>query len=77
VSQPAIAKGNEYDMTRLSKGKSPVAKMITRGKRHILWYQHKTQGARSIIWLKKRLPKVEALTKIQVRKRIAQFLSKS
>jgi hypothetical protein len=77
MNQPIIARGKEYTITRLSKGKSPVAKMMTSGKRKILWYQHKTQGAKSIIWLKKMLPKVETLTKIQVRKRKTQFLSNS
>jgi hypothetical protein len=36
VSQPAIARGRAYLTALLSKGKSPVASTITKGKRKIL-----------------------------------------
>jgi hypothetical protein len=74
VSQPAIDKGRAYFTTLLSKGKSPTARITTKGNRNILWYQHNTQGANSITWLKKRLPKTEILTTSQVIKRMFQFV---
>jgi hypothetical protein len=57
----------------LSKGKSPIKNMITRGNMNTLWYQHKAHGGNSIISLKNKLPSVETLAKIQHIKRIVQF----
>ena len=48
VSQPVIARGKAYFTTPLSNGNSPTARIMTRGNRKILWYQHKTQGANSM-----------------------------
>ena len=56
----------------LSKGKSPISKMITRGNMNTLWYQHKAQGGNSIISLKNRLPSAETQATIQHIKMIVQ-----
>ena len=47
--------------------------MKTKGNIKILWYQHKTQGGNSIIWLKNKLPSVDIPATIQHVKRIVQF----
>ncbi len=46
---------------------------MTKGNRKILWYQHRTQGAKSITWLKNTLPVVDTLTSSQHKKRSVQF----
>jgi hypothetical protein len=65
-----MARGSAYLTTLLSKGKSPTANRMTRGKRNILWYQHNTQGANSITLLKNKLPRVEMVATSQHRKSI-------
>jgi hypothetical protein len=72
VSHPARVRGRAYLITLLSKGKSPMASSMTRGKRNILWYQHKTQGANPMTWLKNKLPRVDTAAISQQRKSIVQ-----
>ncbi|RWX49776.1 hypothetical protein VT98_10107, partial [Candidatus Electrothrix communis] len=59
--------------TLLSKEKSPIEKIKTKGYKQTLSYQHKTQGAKFIISLKNRLPSAEMHASSQHEKRIAQF----
>ena len=50
------AKGSENLITVFETGNRPAKRMSTRGYIQILWYQQRTQGARFITSLKKRLP---------------------
>ncbi|KPJ97815.1 MAG: hypothetical protein AMJ60_10240 [Desulfobacterales bacterium SG8_35] len=68
-----IAKGRAYLTTLLSNGNNPAARIIIKGNKKILWYQHKTQGANSITWLKNKLPVAEIPATSQQRKRMFQL----
>jgi hypothetical protein len=63
--QQATASGSANFAALASKGKRPIGRIRTRGKIAMRWYQHRTQGAKPITSLKKRLPSVDALATIQ------------
>ncbi len=67
--------GSANRTTLASKGNSPIAKRMGSGNMKIRWYQHRVQGGSSMTSLKKRLPRLAALTRSQQAKRSAQFVS--